>query len=96
MKKIKVIFAATAVILASAGVFANVFVPTTIYFVGNKLETGNNCRTQLADPSPCSTGTQCSQVITVGDETGRFYYSYKVVDGSTVITDCTTLPGTNL
>lgn len=96
MKKTKVIITCAAIILASAGVFANMFVPQTLYFVGNVLETGNNCRVMVPDPSPCGTGTQCSKVQTISDVTGRYYYSYKIIDNGTIMVDCTVLSGANL
>lgn len=75
MKKIQLVFAALAIMVASAGVFANAFV-TIQYF--ESTNEGADCSTQTQLIPDCESGlNQCFVDVQEGEEQVRYFLSQK-------------------
>lgn len=81
MKKIQIILASLAFVMAGAGVFANSMVVTTYYrafATGGSLSA--DCDVELTGTFECSSGNnQCVKTITVNGTPGDYRIS-KIVD----------------
>ena len=83
MKKIQVIFAVAALLLAVVGVFANKLVTTTYY---QSTSNSADCTTALtlSLPASCDTGTiqPCFLDVANPDESVTRWYFSKIVDSN--------------
>ena len=79
MKKIQIIFAASALLLASAGVFANNLAVTTYYWTISQTVACTNVLSTSTIPPNCTTGnSQCTTTETVDGEATIVFLSRKI------------------